>query len=156
MNVGDITIWEAGRRERLVSQNFNVWDIRPYSMALEVWNAVAGNKLYTFEGHKAPAYSMCPHNKENLHDAPCIQFYKEGILLAVSTSENGIKILENAEGVWLLRSIENQAVHTSRVDPATIAKKNISGAKIFIDVYAYVQLTCLNLGEKMPSVEDLA
>ncbi|KAK7851165.1 topless-related protein 4 [Quercus suber] len=70
---------------------------------------------------------------------PCIQFYKEGILLAVSTSENGIKVLANAEGVWLLHSIENQAVDTSRVDPATIAK-----------------LTCLNLEEKMPSVEDLA
>ena len=37
-----------------------------------------------------------------------------------------------------------------------ILRKNISGAKIFIDVYAYVQLTCLNLEEKMPSVEDLA
>ena len=37
MNIGDITIWEVGRRERLVSQNFNVWDIRACSMALEVW-----------------------------------------------------------------------------------------------------------------------
>ncbi|KAL0010735.1 hypothetical protein SO802_005843 [Lithocarpus litseifolius] len=79
----------------------------------KVWNTVAGNKLYTFEGHKAPAYSMCPHNKEILHAAPCIQFYKEGILLAVSRSENGIKILANAEGIWLLHSIENQAVDTS-------------------------------------------
>ena len=26
---------------------------------MQVWNAVAGNKLYTFEGHKALAYSMC-------------------------------------------------------------------------------------------------
>ena len=36
MNIGDITIWEVGRRERLVSPNFNVWDIRAYSMALKV------------------------------------------------------------------------------------------------------------------------
>ena len=48
------------------------------------------------------------------------------MLLAVSTGENGIKILANAKGVWLLRSIENQAVHTSRVDPATIAKVLLS------------------------------
>uniref|UniRef100_A0A7N2LPY5 Uncharacterized protein n=1 Tax=Quercus lobata TaxID=97700 RepID=A0A7N2LPY5_QUELO len=52
--------------------------------------------------------------------APCIRFNKEGI--AVSTSENGIKILANADGVWLLRCIENQAVGTSRVAPATIEK----------------------------------
>ena len=36
MNVGDITIWEVGRRERLVSHNFHVWDIQACSMALEV------------------------------------------------------------------------------------------------------------------------
>ncbi|KAM4100488.1 hypothetical protein ACB094_05G071700 [Castanea mollissima] len=54
--------------------------------------------------------------------APCIRFNKEGIQFAVSTSENGIKILANADCVRLLRSIENQAVDTSRVAPATIAK----------------------------------
>ncbi|XP_030973166.1 protein TPR3-like isoform X3 [Quercus lobata] len=56
--------------------------------------------------------------------APCIRFDKEGILLAVSTSENGIKILANADGVRLLCCIENQAVDTSRVAPATIEKKH--------------------------------
>ena len=40
-------------------------------ISVQVWNAVAGNKLYTFEGHKAPSYSMCPHNKENLHVCSC-------------------------------------------------------------------------------------
>ncbi|KAF3960699.1 hypothetical protein CMV_014598 [Castanea mollissima] len=57
-----------------------------------------------------------------LNAAPCIQFDKEGILLAVSTSENGIKILANADGVRLLHSIEDQAVDTSRVAPTTITK----------------------------------
>ncbi|KAL0010745.1 hypothetical protein SO802_005853 [Lithocarpus litseifolius] len=120
--------------------------------AVKVWNAVAGNKLYTFDRHKAPVYSVCPHNKENLHDDPGIRFNKEGIMLVVSTSENGIKILANANGVRLLHSIENQAVDTSRVAPTAIAKE----LKFFIDVYAYVLLTCLNLEEKMPSVEVLA
>ena len=40
-------------------------------ISVQVWNAVAANKLYTFEGHKAPTYSMCPHNKENLHVCSC-------------------------------------------------------------------------------------
>ncbi|KAF3960707.1 hypothetical protein CMV_014606 [Castanea mollissima] len=54
--------------------------------------------------------------------SPCIQFNKEGVLLAVSTSEKGIKILANADGVRLLHSIEN----TSRVAPTTIAKVLVS------------------------------
>ena len=33
---GDITIWEVGKRERLVLRNFNVWDIGACSMALQV------------------------------------------------------------------------------------------------------------------------
>ena len=33
---GDIAIWEVGKRERLVSRNFNVRDIGAYSMALQV------------------------------------------------------------------------------------------------------------------------
>ena len=36
-----------------------------------VWNAVTGNKLYTFEGHKAPVYSVCPDNKENMQVFSC-------------------------------------------------------------------------------------
>ena len=46
--------------------------------------------------------------------------------VAVSTSENGIKILANADGVWLVRCIENQAVDTSRVATATIEKVLLS------------------------------
>ena len=36
-----------------------------------LWNAVTGNKLYTFEGHKAPVYSVCPDNKENMQVFSC-------------------------------------------------------------------------------------
>jgi hypothetical protein len=25
-----------------------------------------GQKLFTFEGHEAPVYSICPHHKENI------------------------------------------------------------------------------------------
>ena len=45
-------------------------------------------------------------------------------MLVVSTSEIGIKILANADGVRLLHSIENQAVDTSRVAPATLLSFN--------------------------------
>ncbi|XP_030966642.1 protein TPR3-like [Quercus lobata] len=52
--------------------------------------------------------------KGGLPASPCIRFNKEGILLAVSTREKGIKILANADGLQLLRSIGNCAVDNSR------------------------------------------
>lgn len=33
--------------------------------AIKVWDAVTGAKQYTFEGHEAPVYSVCPHHKDN-------------------------------------------------------------------------------------------
>ncbi|KAL2534036.1 Topless-related protein 4 [Abeliophyllum distichum] len=198
--------------------------------AIKVWDAATGARQYTFEGHEAPVYSVCPHYKENIqfifstafdgkikawlydnmgsrvdYDAPghscttmaysadgtrlfscgtskegesyivewnesegavkrtylglgkrsvgvvqfdttknrflaagdefaikywdmdnvnllttcgvdgglpaspCIRFNKEGLLLAVSTSENGVKVLANSEGISLMHSMENRA-----------------------------------------------
>lgn len=33
---------------------------------VQVWDVVTGSKQYTFEGHEAPVYSVCPHYKENI------------------------------------------------------------------------------------------
>ncbi|XP_058115708.1 protein TPR3-like isoform X2 [Magnolia sinica] len=33
---------------------------------IKVWDASTGAKQYTFEGHEAPVYSVCPHYKENI------------------------------------------------------------------------------------------
>ncbi|KAJ8773998.1 hypothetical protein K2173_009429 [Erythroxylum novogranatense] len=33
---------------------------------IKVWDANTGTKQYTFEGHEAPVYSVCPHHKENI------------------------------------------------------------------------------------------
>ncbi|KAL8457091.1 hypothetical protein ACS0TY_035069 [Phlomoides rotata] len=46
--------------------------------------------------------------------SPCIRFNREGTLLAVSTSDNGTKILANAEGMRQVRSIENRAGAASK------------------------------------------
>ncbi|XP_016493199.2 topless-related protein 4 isoform X2 [Nicotiana tabacum] len=216
---------------------------------IKVWDAVSGAKQYTFEGHEAPVYSICPHHKENIqfifstaidgkikawlydnmgsrvdYDAPghssttmaysadgtrlfscgtnkegesylvewnesegavkrtfmglgkraggvvqfdttknrflaagdefmikfwdmdsinmltsteaeggipaspCLRFNKEGILLAVSTSDNGIKILANADGLRLLRSMENRQFDASRVASASVVKPPTMGS----------------------------
>lgn len=34
---------------------------------IKVWDVVSGNRYFTFEGHDAPVYSVCPHTKENIH-----------------------------------------------------------------------------------------
>lgn len=33
----------------------------------KVWDVVSGNRYFTFEGHDAPVYSVCPHTKDNIH-----------------------------------------------------------------------------------------
>ncbi|CAM6106427.1 unnamed protein product [Calypogeia fissa] len=33
---------------------------------IKVWDALTGRKQYTFEGHEAPVYSVCPHHKESI------------------------------------------------------------------------------------------
>lgn len=40
--------------------------------------------------------------------SPCIYFSKEGVLLAISTSENFVNILENAKGYHLALIIYNR------------------------------------------------
>jgi hypothetical protein len=39
-NVGDISIWEVGSRDRLASRTFKVWDITAVSMAMQVGGTV--------------------------------------------------------------------------------------------------------------------
>ncbi|KAJ0080032.1 hypothetical protein Patl1_24477 [Pistacia atlantica] len=60
-NVGDISLWEVGSRERLAPKSFTVWDMSAASMPLQVWDAVAGCRQ-----NEAPVYSVCPHHKENI------------------------------------------------------------------------------------------
>ncbi|KAK8602143.1 hypothetical protein V6N13_058201 [Hibiscus sabdariffa] len=57
-----------------------------------------------------------------LPPSPCIRFNKEGTLLAVSTDDNGVKILAKSDGVRLLRTVENRSFDASRVAPAAIVK----------------------------------
>ncbi|XP_039166201.1 topless-related protein 4 isoform X2 [Eucalyptus grandis] len=218
---------------------------------IKVWDAVTGAKQQTFEGHEAPVYSICPHNRENIQfifstatdgkikawfydnvgsrvdwDAPghsftkmacsadgirlfscgtnkegesylvewnesegaikrtyhglgkrsggfvqfdtaknrflaagdesmvkfwdmdnnniltstdadgglpaspCIRFNKEGILLAVSTSDNSIKILANADGIRLLRTMDNWPFDASRITLGPLMKDSESMADV--------------------------
>ncbi|KAL1298046.1 topless-related protein 1 isoform X1 [Arachis hypogaea] len=236
---------------------------------IKVWDAATGAKQYTFEGHEAPVYSVCPHYKENIqfifstaldgkikawlydnlgsrvdYDAPgrwcttmaysadgtrlfsCgtskdgessivewnesegavkrtyqgfrkrslgvvqfdttknrflaagddfsikfwdmdniqlltqvdadgglpasprIRFNKDGALLAVSANENGIKILANADGMRLLRSLENSMYDASRTSEAM--------AKPTINPISAAAASSAALSERVPSVVAMA
>ena len=39
-------------------------------LLMQVWDAATGRKQYTFEGHEAPVYSVCPHHKESIQVQP--------------------------------------------------------------------------------------
>ncbi|KAF3787797.1 TOPLESS protein [Nymphaea thermarum] len=54
--------------------------------------------------------------------SPRIRFNKEGTLLAVSSSDNGFKVLANADGLRLLRTFENRSFDASRVASEAVAK----------------------------------
>ncbi|XP_031482631.1 protein TPR3-like [Nymphaea colorata] len=54
--------------------------------------------------------------------SPRIRFNKEGTLLAVSSSDNGFKVLANADGLRLLRTFENRSFDPSRVASEAVAK----------------------------------
>ncbi|XP_071712277.1 topless-related protein 4-like [Rutidosis leptorrhynchoides] len=60
-----------------------------------------------------------------LSATPCIRFNKDGVLLAASTADKGVKILGNAEGYRLVRSIENQS-ESRRVVSGAVAKPSTS------------------------------
>jgi hypothetical protein len=44
-----------------LSLRWGLWD-----WIVQVWDAATGRKQYTFEGHEAPVYSVCPHHKESI------------------------------------------------------------------------------------------
>ncbi|KAM7254034.1 hypothetical protein ACFE04_031716 [Oxalis oulophora] len=65
---------------------------------IKVWDAATGTKQYTFEGHEAPVYSVCPHYKEN------IQFIfstaLDGKIKAWLYDNMGSRVDYDAPGKW--------------------------------------------------------
>lgn len=57
---------------------------------------------------------------------PRLRFNKEGNLLAVTTENSGIKILANASGLRLLRSVEAPPFEALRSAPEPAAVKVLS------------------------------
>ncbi|KAI3811192.1 hypothetical protein L1987_20910 [Smallanthus sonchifolius] len=54
--------------------------------------------------------------------SPCVRFNKDGMLLAVSTNDNGIKILANSDGIRVLKTMENRSSDASKVASSSAVK----------------------------------
>ncbi|EPS69182.1 hypothetical protein M569_05580, partial [Genlisea aurea] len=65
-----------------------------------------------------------------LPGVPRLRFNKEGNLLAVSTADNGIKILANASGMRSLRAVESQPFEALRSPLEAAATIKVSGATV--------------------------
>ncbi|XP_065020995.1 protein TOPLESS-RELATED PROTEIN 2-like isoform X3 [Musa acuminata AAA Group] len=74
--------------------------------------------------------------------SPRLRFNREGSLLAVTTSDNGIKILANADGQRLVRMLESRAFENSRGAPQQI-NANIKVVRL---LYTNSGLAILALG----------
>lgn len=72
-----------------------------------------------------------------------MRFNREGSLLAVTTSDNGIKILANTDGQRLLRMLESRAFEGSRGPPQQINTKVVLHK--LIEYYYYIILLYLPL-----------
>ncbi|XP_041011160.1 protein TOPLESS-RELATED PROTEIN 2-like isoform X2 [Juglans microcarpa x Juglans regia] len=59
-----------------------------------------------------------------------LRFNKEGSLLAVTTSDNGIKILANNDGVRLIRMLESRAIDKNRGPSEAINSKPLLGTSL--------------------------
>ncbi|XP_011622359.1 protein TPR1 [Amborella trichopoda] len=62
---------------------------------IKVWD-LNGRKLYTFEGHEAPVYSVCPHHKENIQFIFSTAF--DGKIKAWLYDNNGSRVDYDAPG----------------------------------------------------------
>lgn len=60
--------------------------------------------------------------------SPRLRFNKEGSLLAVTTSDNGIKVLANTDGQRMLRMLESRAFEGSRAFSEVNVKPPIAGS----------------------------
>ncbi|RDX60457.1 Topless-related protein 2, partial [Mucuna pruriens] len=126
---GEISLWEAGQRERLISKPFKIWNISACSVLfqidahvggvndlafsnpnkqlcivtcgddklIKVWD-LTGKKLFNFEGHGAPVYSICLHQKENI---PFIFSNSvDGKIKAWLYDDMGPRVHYDAPGQW--------------------------------------------------------
>lgn len=74
------------------------------------------------------------HDLINLQASPAIRFNKEGILLAASTNDNGIKILANSDGIRLLRTVESRTFDASRAASAAAVKVKFQRFHILLNL----------------------
>ncbi|KAA8525517.1 hypothetical protein F0562_007372 [Nyssa sinensis] len=108
-NVGDIGLWDVGLGEKIDSHIGSVYDLafscprKKLSVitcgddqTIRVWDAITGAKLFTFEGHKAPVYSVCPNTRENTHFI--LSTSMDGKIKAWLYDMSGSKIDFNAPG----------------------------------------------------------
>ncbi|XP_068304211.1 protein TPR3-like [Pyrus communis] len=65
---------------------------------IKVWDATTGAKQYTFEGHEAPVYSVCPHYKENIQFIFSIAL--DGKIKAWEYDNLGSRVDYDAPGRW--------------------------------------------------------
>ncbi|KAE8772127.1 Topless-related protein 2 [Hordeum vulgare] len=64
---------------------------------IRVWD-MHGQKIYSFEGHEAPVYSICPHHMENIHFIFSISF--DGKIKAWLYDNMGSRVEYDAPGKW--------------------------------------------------------
>lgn len=75
-----------------------------------------------------------------------MRFNKEGTLLAVTTADNGIKILANADGLRTLRTVESRSYEASRAPMEKVVIFDPHGNPPSLSLVFCMMICCSELG----------
>ncbi|KAJ6759004.1 TOPLESS-RELATED PROTEIN 1-RELATED [Salix koriyanagi] len=124
---GESHLVEWNETEGAVKRNYN--GLAKHSVGVVKFDTTKNRFLAAGDEFMIKFWDMDNNNLLTSIDAegglpasPCIRFNKEGTLLAVSTNDNGIKILANSDGMRLLRSVESRTFDASRAASAAVVK----------------------------------
>ena len=86
--------------------------------------------------------------------SPRLRFNKEGSLLAVTASDNGIKILANRDGIQMLRALEARAYDSNRPpqEPA-VSKVSLNYCCHFLQTALSFQVLSFSVEVDLSTVE---
>ncbi|KAF9622713.1 hypothetical protein IFM89_032893 [Coptis chinensis] len=135
---GDSFLVEWNESEGAIKRTYS--GFRKKSAGVVQFDTTQNHFLAAGEDHQIKFWDMDNVNiltsteaEGGLPSLPCLRFNKEGILLAVSTADNGFKILANTEGLRSLRAFESRSFEGLRAQNETSGLK-ISGPSAVANV----------------------
>ncbi|KAK9084291.1 hypothetical protein Scep_030762 [Stephania cephalantha] len=136
---GDSFLVEWNESEGAIKRTYT--GLRKKSAGVVQFDTTQNHFLAVGEDHQIKFWDMDSINlltsteaEGGLASLPRLRFNKEGNLLAVSTANNGFKILASTEGLRSLKAIESRAFEALRAPPVESSAVKVSSAAAIANV----------------------